>query len=869
MHLDLGTAIDRYVVERRLGQGGVATVYRVRHEGLGTVHALKVVHVPSPAITERLLREGRAQGQLRHPNVVAVTDLVSVRGAPGLVMELVPGPSLDRFLEEVPLTLDEADLLARGILAGVAAAHRAGLVHRDLKPGNVLLEVQDHQVVPKIVDFGLAKALTTDSASPLETRAGASLGTPAYMAPEQIDDASSVDERADVFALGAILYELAVGRRAYEADTVPAIYAQIRSGAHGPVPDTLPDRMQRAIRGALSLSPDDRPASVAALAELWAEDTPPPRVTWGTRALEVASAPAISAPSALDTPSTSTFAGEDDNRTTQETWAADDFALQSTVDQTLPPVDPPPSRRPWLALVGGLLAALVIGVGVASLDPHPTDQVLRVDGTPVLADAATQRQFEEAWQAYLDGDFAETSRRLVAVREALPDEPLPHMLASGALMFDGDVPEALDAMTAARTAANLHPEAIGASLARTFHDLQLAGKSVGPPLDAYIDAHPEDYLAKVMRAQYCSTTSDPKVCETSHASLLAHDDQQIVAHHARARSWLDLGELARVREAAEDGLAIDPAEPGLLALYGNAWMAEGAHDRAREAFERALKADPRENGPKLSLAKLSLLSDDGTWDVRTAELLAPTVPAEQRTSVHTEAAETLLAIGRPHAALAHLDQALAIEREEGSALGVLTVMSLRSPALQMLEQPEAISTLIDDQLALIAGAPEIPNPVRNRYAAYRPWTDGMIAAKAGDRAGVAQALDRVQRAEVPQKGVVEALSRELAVLDGDVDGIAAHATFFWTTCDRQAALGGAYRRAGALDLAEQAWQAVLDAPCRLHRPERAKRVGALVGLAELRSGSERDALVAEARALWPAPEPDVPLAQRLAALTPP
>ena len=159
--LSSGQSIEgRYTVLRLLGAGGMARVYQVRHAELGSLHALKVLRVSSPEIRERLRQEGRVQSRVRHPNIVAVTDVVSVQGAPGLVMEYIGGPSLRDLLDASRLDHRQADGLARGILDGVEAAHRAGLIHRDLKPGNVLLDPVGDRLVPRITDFGSPSSWT-------------------------------------------------------------------------------------------------------------------------------------------------------------------------------------------------------------------------------------------------------------------------------------------------------------------------------------------------------------------------------------------------------------------------------------------------------------------------------------------------------------------------------------------------------------------------------------------------------------------------------------------------------------------------------------------------------------------------------------
>lgn len=268
------TIVDRYVVERSLGTGGMATVYLVRHRRLGTAHALKLLHLPTARIRERLMNEGRIQGGLHHPNVVNVTDVVDWRGAPGLIMEFVDGPALDGFLVANRLSVEQADSLARGLIAGVGAAHKQGLVHRDLKPGNILLRQMEDEIIPKITDFGLVKLRDSGGGGIglSQTRSGIAMGTPAYMSPEQIRDAASVDHRADIFSLGAILYELVTGQKAFDGDDMIDIWDKIRDGEYTPPEDLvadLPDRMARAIKGTLTTDRDARTADCQTLLQIW------------------------------------------------------------------------------------------------------------------------------------------------------------------------------------------------------------------------------------------------------------------------------------------------------------------------------------------------------------------------------------------------------------------------------------------------------------------------------------------------------------------------------------------------------------------------------------------------------------------------
>jgi len=269
--LTAGATIDRYTVLSVLGEGGMAIVYKVEHAQLGSMHALKVLTLSSRQVRERLLQEGRAQATLRHPNVVTVTDVIDLAGAPGLVMEYIEGPCLDDFLQQQRLTVQQADALAQGILAGVAAAHDAGLVHRDLKPANIMLAIGSGGLVPKVTDFGLAKIVKGDGKTS-KTRTGSTMGTPHYMSPEQIADSKNVGPATDIWALGAILYEMLTGERAFPGDNLLEIFRNVDDGEYVPVQERnpeVPDRMARAIDAALQQDATQRPATVQALQAVW------------------------------------------------------------------------------------------------------------------------------------------------------------------------------------------------------------------------------------------------------------------------------------------------------------------------------------------------------------------------------------------------------------------------------------------------------------------------------------------------------------------------------------------------------------------------------------------------------------------------
>jgi len=217
-----GTSLGPYQILAPLGSGGMGEVYRARDTRLGRDVALKVIPAELARDPNRIKRfelEARAAGALTHPNVCAIHDVGTHEGSPFVVMELLEGESLRQRITAGPIPARKAIDYAAQAAQGLAAAHDKGIVHRDLKPENLFV-TKDGRV--KVLDFGLAKLTRPevldsagekpDSVAPTQT--GAILGTVGYMAPEQVRG-QVADHRSDLFALGAILYELLTGKRAF------------------------------------------------------------------------------------------------------------------------------------------------------------------------------------------------------------------------------------------------------------------------------------------------------------------------------------------------------------------------------------------------------------------------------------------------------------------------------------------------------------------------------------------------------------------------------------------------------------------------------------------------------------------------------
>ena len=222
-----GERVDRYKLIRPLGQGGMGEVWVAENAVMGALVALKFLgrHRSSSA-QERLLREARAAARVRHPACVQVFDVgVDKKGDPFLVMELLDGLSLADLLEQRgALEVRQAVELGAQVADALSAAHELGIVHRDVKPDNVMLVEVDGRKVPKLLDFGVARS--TEDAVKL-TLDGSLVGTPAYMAPEQITRAETSDPRIDVWGLTVTLYEMIVGTVPFSGSGLTDVLASV------------------------------------------------------------------------------------------------------------------------------------------------------------------------------------------------------------------------------------------------------------------------------------------------------------------------------------------------------------------------------------------------------------------------------------------------------------------------------------------------------------------------------------------------------------------------------------------------------------------------------------------------------------------
>ena len=298
-----GQKIGKYVIKQKLGQGAMGVVFGAEHEALGREVAIKVLRAEFAAnegVVERFQREAEAVSRIGHANIVAAYDFGRLPdGSMYYVMERINGETLSaRMRRKPPLEAEETVAIFAQICRALQAAHARGVVHRDLKPDNIMLMPQEgrHPHV-KVVDFGVAKFHEAKAGEQQQTTAGMVLGTPAYMAPEQIQAARTVDGRADIYALGAILYVILTDQLVFDGGMMEMLVAHISRDPLPPSQRTsrpISPALDAMVMRSLSKNPADRPADANAfLAEL--------ATAWGVSA-KSSGTPATARPAALAMP---------------------------------------------------------------------------------------------------------------------------------------------------------------------------------------------------------------------------------------------------------------------------------------------------------------------------------------------------------------------------------------------------------------------------------------------------------------------------------------------------------------------------------------------------------------------------------------
>ena len=354
MSIRTGTKLGQYEVQDFVGQGAMGVVYRAYHSQLERTGAVKVMQAitPDPDTVARFRHEAQAIARLRHPNIVDVYDFGDFQGTPYMIVEYIPGGSLAARMAQGTLDRTTALRYLRGVASGLDYAHARGVVHRDVKPANVLLSADD---TPILADFGLAKLMQGSS---LKSMTGVTTGTPAYMAPEQVTG-SRVGPAADRYSLATIAYEMLTGVIPFDGEgLMELLYAQVH---RYPAPPSARDaslgpRVDAVVMRGLAKDPAERWESATEFVDALEAAVGPEKDIGAT----VVTAPPAAASVAVATPPMS------------ETAVAERVAPPSRQVMTLAYPSPPPaqaaprrSRRSLFALIAAVLVIALVLVGLA------------------------------------------------------------------------------------------------------------------------------------------------------------------------------------------------------------------------------------------------------------------------------------------------------------------------------------------------------------------------------------------------------------------------------------------------------------------------------------------------------------------------
>jgi serine/threonine protein kinase len=290
----IGLRIHHFVVKKRLAAGGMGVVYLAEHERLPNVRRVVKLLLPEyarvPAIQQRFVREAEAVARLQHDNIIQIEDYGTLPdGQCYLVMEYLHGESLEDYLQRhAKLDPHRACLLLGQVCSALQHAHAHGIVHRDLKPGNIFLTRASSAIRVKVLDFGIAK--DTSSRDGVVTDTGMVLGTPAYMAVEQFEDASRVSAAADIYALAIIAWQMLAGELPWGMHSAPVLYRkQMSERPQAPPGSVMSRELTRVLQGALAVDPMARPPSMRAFVVALASEIPaiPPDLPSGAEILGI------------------------------------------------------------------------------------------------------------------------------------------------------------------------------------------------------------------------------------------------------------------------------------------------------------------------------------------------------------------------------------------------------------------------------------------------------------------------------------------------------------------------------------------------------------------------------------------------------
>jgi len=532
MSFSIGENVGPYQIVEKLGQGGMATVYKAYHPALDRYVALKVLHPAfqeDPNFLARFQREARIVAKLDHPNIVPIYDFAEQQGHPYLVMRFIEGQTLKARLQEEPISHTEARQVLGAVGQALDYAHRQGILHRDIKPSNIIL-TPEGQIY--LTDFGLARMAEAGEST---LSRDLMVGTPQYISPEQAKGETQLSACTDVYSLGVVLYEILVGRVPYQADTP---YAVVHDHIFTPLPlprslkPDLPEALERTLLKALAKEPSDRFQSVeemVAAFQVALEGSPAP-IADPTRVV----------PTPLELP-----------------------APPQQVEAEAPVAARPARKRLWLwalAGVAGLICACAIGLAVV----RPNLAFLRRQDQPQDTVGPQGDPLEAARSAQAEGQ-AETALELYRAAIATDPHLTPAYLEAGELLAKmGEPNQALELYR-----SGLETNEQSAELHQRMAELALMTKRwdiAEMEVEWLMDHRPDDPLSHASLAVLMLGQGKP--CQEVHPELdtaLLMNSDLALTHYGMALCFLQEGNPQAARAELEFILGQEDLSPLLRA----------------------------------------------------------------------------------------------------------------------------------------------------------------------------------------------------------------------------------------------------------------------------------------------------------------
>lgn len=906
----------RYAIERRLGMGGMGAVYLARQRPLGRAVALKVLRkdlLGDPVAVERFHNEAKVIAQLGHPHIVSIHDFGTVSpdhdedGGLFIAMEYLAGRTLSAVLrEEGPLPWTRTLGVARDVARALSAAHRRGVVHRDLKPDNIILvEAEGIGDFVKVLDFGIAKVVNERAHAEALTGTGFVPGTPGYIAPEQVLGGGD-DVRSDLYALGVTWFEMLTRRRPFSGDSAMKIFLAQIEGTPPRLKDLLPhvpDEVDALVGALLDKDPDRRPKSAdALLARLSAlaeqglfvpSDTATP-VSVDARALseslppDAPTAPATTTPAAM-TPSNPTGVAPFSLSRLSELPSAVVEAPPSSERRTpstgvSPTLEEPAARErgrrrgpPHLAaaaMIALVVAAVAAGAWYERRHAHRDVPVpLKLDEPEI------EEELVRAFGALYAGEVALADRTAERILARSPDEP-------GALLVRGVIAERqgdfLGRDRFIRAAAGAVDDSGDLLCGDGEELLRLATRLIDADAPSIKDAWRRceecrsSLLAHLVVAELLASENVDGFTEAvailEEATTMAPD--AVLPYVDRARFLIRLNRADEAVAAARAGLERNPRSPLLRLTLARGYLALGRYrDAAHEVEGAGGLTAGRDAAILLASAHLFLGEEEARRRVLEAAL---TAPADVRLEIVQAHGSALVGAGRGRDALALFRESI------GDALAQLAPSEAAYTLLVGLQAMEAgaredgllsLSALGDDVLK----APELSHEHGDLIKAVQLLVQGVLAAERGDLDEARAVLQRLESAaQLPPQARAPILShlryRVLMHEPGGKERALGAAATMEHRCRVAMVKARIHRAAGDVEDAKALYRQVVDmqAYCKQSQFEGAYVMESLADLAELYAeegdASEARRAVATLRELFPYADADTPALVRARAV---